>query len=59
MVGLTKKGVRFKWGEECEAAFQELKCRFTSALVWRHFDPDKEIIVETDASNYVSAGVMS
>ena len=59
LVALTKKGIRFEWGEECEAAFQELKRRFTSAPVLRHFDPDKEIIVETDASDYVSAGVMS
>ena len=59
LVGLTKKGVHFEWGEECEAAFQELKYRFTSAPVLRHFDPDKEIIMETDASDYISAGVMS
>ena len=24
-----------------------------------HFDPDKEIIIETDASDYVSAGILS
>ena len=59
MVGLTKKGVRFEWVEECEAAFRELKHRFISAPVLRYFDPDKEIIVETDASDYVLAGVMS
>ena len=59
LVGLSKKGVCFMWGEECEAAFQELKHRFTLAPVLRHFDPDKEIIVETDASAYVSAGVIS
>ena len=59
LVGLTKKGIRFEWGEECEAAFQKLKRRFTSALVLRHFDLDKEIIVEMDASDYVSVGVMS
>ena len=59
LVGLTKKGVRFEWGEECEAAFQELKCRFTSVPVLRHFDPDREIIVKTDASDYVSVGMMS
>ena len=28
-------------------------------LVLRHFDLDKEIIVETDASDYVSVGMMS
>ena len=59
LVRLTKKGVHFEWGEEYEAAFQELKYRFASALVLWHFDPNTKIIVETDASNYVSAGVMS
>ena len=59
LVGLTKKGVCFEWGGDCEAAFQELKCRFTSAPVLWHFDSDREIIMETDASDYVSVGVMS
>ena len=59
LVGLTKKGVHFEWGGDCEAAFQELKCRFTSVPILRHFDLDREIIVETDGSDYVSAGVMS
>ena len=26
--------------------------------ILRHFDPDREIIVEMDASNYISAGMM-
>ena len=59
LVGLTKKGIRFEWGGDCEAAFQELKLRFTSVPVLRHFNPEREIIVETDASDYVSAGMMS
>jgi len=32
---------------------------FTSAPILRHFDPDREIIVETDTSDYVSAGILS
>ena len=59
LVRLTKKGIYFEWGEECEAAFKELKHRFTLAPVLQYFDPDKEIIIETDASDYVLAGVMS
>ena len=59
LVGLTKKGVHFEWSGEYEVAFQELKHRFTSAPVLQHFDPDKEIIMEMDASDYISAGVMS
>ena len=30
---LTRKEVRFVWSEECEASFQELKERLTSAPV--------------------------
>ena len=59
LVGITKKGVYFEWGEEYEATFQKLKRRFTSALVLRYFDPNREIIMETDASDYVSAGMIS
>ena len=40
-------------------AFEFLKTAFTTALVLAHFDPDREILIETDASDYVSAGVMS
>jgi hypothetical protein len=36
-----------------------LKDSFTSAPILSHFNPDKEIIVETDASDYVSAGILS
>jgi hypothetical protein len=32
---------------------------FTSAPILAHFNPDCNVIVETDASNYVSAGVLS
>jgi hypothetical protein len=31
---------------------------FTSAAVLARFDPDCDVIVETDASDYVSAGVL-
>jgi len=32
---------------------------FTTAPVLHHFDHDREVIIKTDASNYVSAGVLS
>ena len=59
LVNLTKKDVPFKWTPECEAAFQALKATFTEAPVLAHFNWAKEIILETDASDYVSAGVLS
>lgn len=59
LIALTKKGIKFLWSPEAEAAFQSLKTAFTSAPVLIHFDPEKPIIVETDASYYVSTGVLS
>ena len=59
MVKLTRKDTPFKWDNQCQAAFQKLKDAFTSAPILKHFDPEKEILVETDASDYVSAGILS
>src|SRR3954447_5775091 len=59
LTALTQKGVKFKWSEECQGAFDELKEAFTTAPVLAHFNPDAEILVETDASDFVSAGVLS
>ena len=56
---LTRKGIRFHWDKEQQLAFEELKHRFTTAPILMHFDFDKDVIVETDASDYVSAGVLS
>jgi transposase InsO family protein len=53
------KYIPFIWGPEQQAAFDLLKKAFTTAPVLRHFDYDREIIVETDASDYVSAGILS
>jgi hypothetical protein len=39
--------------------FDTLKATFTSAPVLARFDPDRDTIVETDTSDYVSAGVLS
>jgi hypothetical protein len=59
LVRLTKKEIPFHWDSSCEESFQLLKKKFTTAPILRHFDPDKEIILEPDASDYVTAGVLS
>lgn len=56
---LTRKEIPFVWGETQIIAFETLKKAFTTAPILQHFNPEKEIIVETDASDYVSAGVLS
>ncbi|EPQ25612.1 uncharacterized protein PFL1_06932 [Pseudozyma flocculosa PF-1] len=40
-------------------AFTRLKKAFTTAPVLRHFDPSLPTVMETDASDYVVAGVLS
>lgn len=59
LTALTQKGTNFPWTKEAGAAFQALKDAFTSALILKHFDPERLIVVGTDPSDYGSAGVMS
>ena len=59
MVNRTKKNQPFVWDSDCDRAFEFLKTAFITAPVLAHFDSDGEILVETDASDYVSAGVIS
>ena len=56
---LTGEHVPFDWSSECEAALNTLKTAFTIAPDLHHFDHDREVIVETDASDFVSASVLS
>ena len=56
---LTMKGVPFVWNYTCQDAFETLKEAFTTAPILIHFDYDKEIVVETNASDIASAGVLS
>jgi len=56
---LSQKDKPFLWSQECEKAFETLKKAFTSDSILIHFDAEKEIIVETDASDFVSGGILS
>ncbi|KAI6777561.1 uncharacterized protein J7T54_006734, partial [Emericellopsis cladophorae] len=56
---LTKKGVPFCWTTDCRNAFESLKTAFSTAPILAPFDWEKNVILETDASDYVSAGVLS
>jgi hypothetical protein len=56
---LTRKGVPFAWSTEQQMAFDPLKATFTSAPILARFDQDWDVIVEMDASDYVSTSVLS
>ena len=48
---LTKKANPWKWGDEEQAAFEQLKNVLSSDQVLVHFDPDKPLGLACDASN--------
>src|SRR5882672_10439775 len=59
LMNITRKGTTWHFSDECCSAFEALKKAFTTALVLTHWIPDTQITVETDASNYALAAVLS
>lgn len=45
-----RKDVKFKWSEECQAAFEQLKTTLTSPPVLAYPDNSKPFVLTTDAS---------
>jgi len=58
MNALTRKDVKWQWGEEQQQVFDKLKEIFTSKPVLVALNLDKEFRVEADASNYATGGVL-
>ena len=56
---LTQKNAPWNFSEECRHSFNALKHAFTTAPILTHFIPDTPITVETDASDYAVAGILS
>ena len=59
LIALTKKNVAFKWETPEQCLFESIKKVFSTALMLQHFDLEKECVVETDTSDYVSGAVLS
>ena len=56
---LICKDVAFEWFSECEDAFNTLKRAFTSDVILCHYNSDLKLVMKTDASDYVSGGILS
>jgi len=54
-----RKPGKVPWGILEQEAFVELKAAFLDAPLLHHFDPELPIRVETDASNFAMAGILS
>ena len=48
-----------EWNDAAAATFSRLREIFTSVPLLRHFDPERGVRVETDASNFAIAGILS
>ena len=55
---LTRKDKKWKWREEQQAAFKQLKLVFTTRPVLATPELNKEFRVEADASNFATGGVL-
>jgi len=56
---LTRKDEKWKWGDEQQRAFEQLKAAFTTRPVLAAPELDREFRVEADASNFATGGVLS
>src|SRR5258708_34340598 len=56
---LCQKNTPWHFGETESAAFRHLKMAFCWAPVLYHWAPDLPMMVETDASDYAIAGILS
>ena len=59
LTNLTHKDKKFMWNPEAQRAFEELKQRFTESPILAFFDPEREVVIETDASDHTIASVIS
>ncbi|XP_062698443.1 uncharacterized protein K02A2.6-like [Aedes albopictus] len=59
LYALLKKGARYIWDERCQTAFQESKTALINANILEFYDPNKPIIVISDACNYGLGGVLA
>jgi len=56
---LIWKDIPWKFDSSCQDAFNSLKKAFISAPILTHWIPDAQLIVETDASDYALAAILS
>ena len=59
LTALTSTKVQFRWNPAADKAFETLKTRFTSAPILQMPDPDREFVVEVDASDVGVGAVLS
>ncbi len=59
MIKLIQKNHSFEWTEICQTIFEKLKQQMMTALVLKHFNSIREVILKMNFSNYVNDEVLS
>ena len=59
MTRLTRKGVKFKWTEECQTGFDYLKTCLTEAPILKYPDPSKRYVVFTDVLDQAATAILT
>jgi hypothetical protein len=59
LTNLTRIDVPFSFNKACWEAFEELKARLTSLDLLRHYDPERQSMIEINALNGIIAGILS
>ncbi len=59
LIQLTQKEMIFEWDHACQMIFDHMKKWITEASILRHFDQNRETILETDSFNYVNDDILS
>ena len=55
---LTKKNQKWKWENKHQRAFDELKKELLRAPLLRYFDPNKKLIIKSDAFDHTTAAII-
>jgi len=58
LVRLTRKDTPFVFNNSYIKAFEEVKDRLISSLILRHYNLDLKLMLETNASNRIIAGIL-
>ena len=56
---LTRKDTPWNFDDKCRTSFNALKQAFTSTPILTYWVPDAQLIVETNASDYALAAILS
>ena len=59
LTALTRKEHEFCWNKKENEAFDRIKSLITTAPILSHFDPDRQIRIETDASDFAIGACLS